>query len=253
MPSLLAPLSVMAIAAVSILALSGCGGASKPSGTDTSRLAASKTGQQTAPINGAARNDYAAVTKRLLAAAEPFEGLTESAFTDPAAKLDASITIAERAAQSVRDALPTQAYAQLDAKLAEVRRARRANNRADLALASIEGYRILVSAVPGAPVVPIDVSLLDYAGFRYNANTQATPPRWDDMTRATDFARQRWSSLENKQLPASLGRRLVESLVAMESAAKRRDVVAARASAKTELDLVDELEAAFQPVVRAKP
>lgn len=63
--------------------------------------------------------------------------------------------------------------------------ARNANNRADIALASIEGFREVVGVMPGRSLVPADVRLLDYAGLRYDADVQASTPRWADMPKAT--------------------------------------------------------------------
>lgn len=240
------------VAAAGGLVLSGCGSRNTTTATDKSVIPGQQPGIGKAPGSISARNDDPAITKRLLAAAEPFEALTETAFTDTPAKLDASILACRSAARNVQGDLPSQAFARMNVSLDAIQSARGTGNSADLALASIEAYRTLVSSVPGTPVVPVDVSLLDYAGFRYNADAQATPPRWDDMARAIGFARQRWASLENKGLSATLTRRFVGTLDAMEAAVKQHNLIAARSSAKAELDLVDELEAAFQPPVPPK-
>ena len=67
--------------------------------------------------------------------------------------------------------------------------------RRSLPPASIEGYRVLVSAVTDNAKIPTEVSLLDYAGFRYDANPKARPIRWDDMATAVSFARKTWDAL----------------------------------------------------------
>jgi len=200
-----------------------------------------------------ARSDYAVITAMLLATAEPFETLTETAFSATPADLAIAIDTADKAARGVRGVLPAATEQQLDKQMDAARDALRSQRRADLALAAVEGFRILVAAVPGQPGIPVDVSLLDYAGFRYDADAQANPTRWDDMTRATAFAHDRWASIRTDPAAAPLATRLEAALAAMDAAVTDRDMPRARLSAKQELDLVDLLETAFKPAARAKP
>lgn len=183
--------------------------------------------------------------KALAAAGEPFEVLAETAFTATPAELDKSILAADSAASTLKSIAPASLSASLQTRLAAIRQARKSDQRADLSLASIEGFRDIVSAVPGTPVVPIDVSLLDYAGFRYDADAQAKPARWDDMAAATTYARERWAKLSGMAPLAKLRTRFDAGLTAMDAAVKGRNVTQARAAAKAELAMVDDLEAAF--------
>src|SRR6266446_1860745 len=130
-------------------------------------------------------SDPDTAASRLIAAAEPFEALTEQAFSAQPKKLDQNITAAEKAAEQVRSALPSDVASELDQRLVEIRSARKSNDRSRLALASVEGYRLLVSAAPQTKV-PTAVSLLDYAGFRYDADLKSRPIRWSDMKAAME-------------------------------------------------------------------
>ncbi len=129
------------------------------------------------------------------AAAEPFETLTEISPTAALPTVDRTIDEAETAARGVRGLLPNGLSHQLDAQLAAVRSARRKHDRVELTLASIEAYRVLVSAVTTGAKVPTAVNLLDYAGFRYNVDLAAKPVRWGDMAQAVSFARGQWEGL----------------------------------------------------------
>tara|TARA_R110000868_G_scaffold224721_4_gene476863 strand:+ start:1047 stop:1535 length:489 start_codon:yes stop_codon:yes gene_type:complete len=117
--------------------------------------------------------NYTAITAQLLAAAEPFESLTETAFSATPATRWKAIDAAEKAAKGIADIVPHTISIKLADHLMAVRSANAAEKPSDVALASIEGFRTLVSAVPGSPAIPVDVSLLDYAGFRYDADAQA--------------------------------------------------------------------------------
>lgn len=181
----------------------------------------------------------------LLAAAEPFEKLTETAFSATPAELDLTIGEVRTAAAGVRSALSASAVGLLDERLAAIASARGADRRADLAIAAVEGYRVLVSAVSAAAKVPTAVNLLDYAGFRYDANLKAKPARWADMMQAMAFAREQWASIASRVTDSALRGQMDTSLTEMEGAAKRRDVPAAAAAAQRELALVDDLEKFF--------
>lgn len=182
-------------------------------------------------------------SEQLLAAAEPFEKLTEIAFTAPLPEIDSTIVEARRAVDSVRTLLP--AGSNTDTMFAAIDQARKSENRADLALASIEIYRTLVSAVPAGTKVPAAVSLLDYAGFRYQADLKAVPVRWADMGSAMLFARGQWSDVAPRITDAALKASFEKSLANMEKAVAKRDLASAQASATEELNLVDKLEAHF--------
>lgn len=182
---------------------------------------------------------------RLLAAAEPFEQLTETAFTDPPATLDRTIASGRDAITAIRSILAPAAARRIDGLLDEIADHRKTERRADLALSSIELYRELVTAVPSATKVPADVSLLDYAGFRYQADLKAAPVRWDDMAKAAAFGRERWTAIKPKVRDQAVAAPFEAALRNMERAAAGRDPALAASAATAELDLVDKLEEYF--------
>ncbi len=184
-------------------------------------------------------------TERLLAAAEPFEKLTEIAFKAPLPEIDKTIVDARSAAASVRSLLPPGIAASADRLFLEIDQARKGSDRAGLALASIEIYRGIVSSVPSGTKVPAAVSLLDYAGFRYQADLKASPVRWSDMSDAMRFAQSQWSALKPKLSDAALATSFEKTLTDMEKAVAKKDAALAAASAAEELNMVDKLEVHF--------
>lgn len=181
-----------------------------------------------------------------MAASEYFETLTETAFTATPEQLDAAIAQARTAAERDRKSLPAPAVAALDQRLAQIADHRARMARADLALASVEAYRLVVSAQPAGPI-PVEVSLLDYAGFRYDADLKAQPPRWDDAAQAADFAAEQWARISPRVTNADLRDRFSAALTEMAAAAKARDPGPAAEVATRELDMVDQLETYFSP------
>ena len=222
------------------LVLASCGSnksvdkASAPAGQDTTK-------GQSAAISGDADR------KTVLAAVEPFEALAETAFGATPSALDSSIAAVMAAADAIKPVVSADVSARLQRHVLAITLARKADNRADIALASIEGFREVVGATPGRALVPADVSLLDYAGLRYDSEVQASPPRWADMPKATAYARERVAALKAQPIAANLLPEVDAAITAMDVAITARDVAGARAAAKLELDLVDKLELAFAP------
>ena len=185
------------------------------------------------------------VNTALRAGGEPFEKLSETAFTADWRALSKGIGEANDSATKLRSSLTAADVARLDAQLAAVRDARQKQDRAALSLSAIEGYRVLVSAVTDKAKVPMEVSLLDYAGFRYQAHLKSKPTRWDEMSLAVEFARQTAKTLAPKMPSPDLAANVDKIIVAMDQAAKDRNPKAAAASVKSELDYVDVIEKAF--------
>lgn len=211
----------------------------------------SKNGQDQPAATAAAAKPT--TSERLLAAAEPFEKLTEIAFTAPLAEIDATIVEARKAAESVRPMLTSTAESSVDKLFSDIDRARKGQDRAGLALASIEIYRGVVSSVPPGTKVPAAVSLLDYAGFRYQADLKAAPVRWADMDEAMRFARTQWTDLKPTLKDAPLASSFERALVAMDKAVTNKDLAAASSSATEELDLVDKLETYYAGPASSTP
>jgi len=233
-----------AIAAM-VLILAACGNqgsgkqgsADKGSGTDANKAAIASTGNNVG------------VRTKVLAAVEPFETLTETAFTATAPELAKSIDATDAAARSIATLVPGDVAQRLQAQSAAIHRAQTSGQRADVALASIEGFREVVGAVPAGAPIPADVSLLDYAGLRYDSDVQANPPRWDDTAKAIIYARERTAALAPLAQAAPLLPAMNAAISGMKTAASAHDAARARAGAKVELDLVDKLEATFAPPV----
>lgn len=196
-----------------------------------------------APATATGSPDAAAIAP--LAASEYFETLTEDAFTATPAQLDVTITRARAAASRDGRTLPADVTARIDQRLQDITAYRAAMSRADLALASVEAYRLFVSAGPTSEPVPVAVSLLDYAGFRYTADLKAEPARWDDASVAADFAAAQWALISDRVGDPALKARFAATVSGLKGAIAGRDTAAALSIATTELDLVDELETWF--------
>lgn len=197
-----------------------------------------------APTEQSGKDQQDAANSRLLAAAESFEVLTEQAFSATSSKLENLVNEVENAAQKVNALLSADIQSALDKQLSAIKQAQKANNPSELALAAVEGYRILVSLRQDTKI-PTAVNLLDYAGFRYDANLKSRPTRWADMQSAVEFAREQWGSISGQVSQASLQKSFSSALMRMEQAVASKSSKAAASAVKDELDLVDKLEVYF--------
>lgn len=212
---------------------------------------ADQTGTSSSAAVDPKAEDYA----KLAAAAEPFEALTEQAFSADATKMAALLADVENAATSIRPVLQQAAAKDLDARIADAKTAIASNKPADIALSAVEGYRLIVSQFPQSSRVPPSVSLLDYAGFRIQADLQAVPTRWEDAAAAMTFAKDQWATVSGRVTDKKLADSFAATLSQLEAAIVQKNLEDAKKTAVSELDQVDDLEKFFgegSPATSAK-
>jgi hypothetical protein len=180
--------------------------------------------------------------KKVDDATETFENLTEQAFSNKPPEVDMATAKAIKAAGDIRGLLSPDGQKALDSQLAAISVAIKTNTPADLSLASNEMFRLAAEASADGADIPLPVTLLDYAGFRYSAHMQANPVRWDEMAKAHDFAVHRWDSVRGQITDKAVISKFTTTLDAMAIAARTRDITAAKKAATDELDMVDILE-----------
>lgn len=231
-------LRVPLLVASTVVALTGC------SKQQPSAPAANGAVDSTALAQPAAK-DIDAQRSAFLAAAEPFEVLTEQAPTATSEKLKSLIGDAQGAADSVAATLGAPQKAALDIQLSNFAAGVKRDDRTAIALAAVEGYRTLVESAGDTGVMPRAVSLLDYAGFRYQADLTANPIRWSDAKDAVSFAEKQWSMLGGKVTDSNLKGDFGQAVAEMRAAISAKDAGAAKRAVTKELDLVDKLEGFF--------
>lgn len=181
----------------------------------------------------------------LLAAAEEFDTRTESSFSADSATREMVISKTSVAIAKMVKFASSKLTTQVKSHLANIQNAQKQNATADLAIESNEAFRTLVSSVGGKQAIPVNLSLLDYAGFRVDADAQAIPARFAEMKVAVLFAQQQRAGIKSRQEIAKLAARFSASLDHMDLTVRSGDIAKARAAAKVELHMVDELETAF--------
>lgn len=183
----------------------------------------------------------------LQGASEGFKPLTETAFDKPFPELAVGLTAARQKASDTRALLTPDQAARLDTLSAGLDNALRDRNRTATVIAAVETYRVLVSAQDASTQLPVEVSLLDYAGFKYYALAKSPPVHWDQMTADVAYARETWARISPRVTAKGLSGAFESALSGMETAVAQKNEVAAGIAVSNELVLVDALEEHFKP------
>ena len=184
--------------------------------------------------------------EKLLKATDPYEGLTESALDGDAAKIAKALKSATAEQTATRALLAGDAAARFDQLFAEVTAAQKKKDHPAVALHAAELYKLLVSSCDaGALVVPMEVNLLDYAGFRTNALLKAPAPDWPALAATAAEAAAHWSKIRARVTDKKLQLGMDQAQAALTAATAKHDAAATAVAAKQDLDLVDDLEGHF--------
>jgi hypothetical protein len=214
-------------------------------------LALGACGQSTsapAPTPTPTASPQAAVANPdLKVASEAFEQLTENAFDADKTKVSALVKGAVDAGNKAVASLQAPDSDALKSDIAAIQDAQQGGTAADLAIASNEAYRTAVSAIKDEMAVPVQVSLLDYSGFRISADLKAKPARWSDMVEALNFADEQWAAIRDKVPAKDAATNFAATLEKLDRSVSDRDMKLATKYVGQMLDQVDVLEKAFAP------
>lgn len=186
----------------------------------------------------------------LLAGAESFENITESTPTLDQKGFDKLYAGYAAHAAKIDTALDAGQRKALHANVEGLQRRWHRGERWAVALDAIESYRILVSAVDRSAMPgPVQVSLLDYSGFRLNALAiGGNGPRWPAVARTTAEAGGFWKAIRPQVKDPMLREAMDRTIQAMDVAAQTKQADLLAYSADMDLVLVDGLEQYFASV-----
>jgi len=184
-----------------------------------------------------------AKNEKLLAAVEPFEGLTETALSGDTKKVDSAFKAAEKDRAATRALLPAANATAYDKLFTALEAAQTKHDNIAMSLQDAELYKLIVSSLDStALTIPMEVGLLDYSGMRTNALLKAMPQDWTAIAATAQEANSWWAKVSGRVTNKKLQTDMTRALNGLTNAAKSHDAALSRSSAKEDLDLVDELE-----------
>jgi hypothetical protein len=183
----------------------------------------------------------------LLAAASPFEDLTESALAHDTRGMRRALKAYNDQAAAVNKVLSGPARQEIAALLAAIRQAESQGDHHAVALNAVEAYRVLVESLdPKGLVVPIQVAKLDYVGFRLKVLLAASPPDWPAIQKIGGAAAGHWHALEPHVSDKGLRDAVKTMLTGLHQATLTNNAEMAVFAAQMDLALVDLLEGYFE-------
>ena len=185
-------------------------------------------------------------TNPLAGGAEIFENLTEASPVMDVAAFNKSLSKFETLYPEISLRLSADRKMRLDTLVTSVRNAWQNGDRSAMAIQSIEAYRLLQESIDhsGQPV-PVEVPMLDYAGFKLNGLLISTQPDWIQVANTAQEASTWWTAIGPRITDKTLRDAMDHTIGGIKDAAARKDPNFLRFAAKMDLILVDALETFF--------
>jgi hypothetical protein len=183
----------------------------------------------------------------LLSATSPFEDLTEYALAANTDGMKLALKAYNDQAAGVSKVLSAKARNEMDVLIAVIKKAEHQGDNETLALKSVEAYRILIQSLDvNSLVVPIQVSLLDYAGFKFMALLHAKATDWLALEKVAEEAQQNWAAIHPRVTDKGLSDAVDTAIAGMYKACIEKNAGMAVFAAQIDLALVDLLEGYFE-------
>lgn len=195
-------------------------------------------------------NNYAQNIKQknilLVNASSPFEDLTEYALAGNIKEMTKSINFCKNKLKKVKHILKSNDYKKLENIIKDAQKFKNAGEYSNVALAAVDGYKILISELNRqGSVVPKQVSLMDYTGFKAKALLGSKNIGWKELLNNANEAGKLWSEIQHGVKSPGLHDAVNTAIKGMKESAIEKNVTASKLSAEMNLDLVDLLEGYF--------
>lgn len=195
-------------------------------------------------------NSWAQVSphnKKILAALEPFEKIAETALKGDAKAAAKAFKVAKAQRATTRALIPKANAARFDRLFGNLEAAVAKGDLLSQSLHAVELYKLLVLALdPAALRGPMQqVHLLDYIGFRISTLVRFPKPDWGSIAATAKEAHGYWATIRDQVTDSELRAKMDKVQQDLALGAERHDAALTSASAKQDMDLVDDLERYF--------
>jgi hypothetical protein len=175
------------------------------------------------------------------------EDAVEAAIVDDRETVGTKFAEFERDLPALKVSITKDRFALIEKVFSTTKQAFENNETLQSALSAVEIYRLLVSAIDYKNMeVPLQVSLLDYSGFKLSTLSANPKPDWPEIQTTTVEAIKFWSAIEQDVKNAGLHDLMQSLFEGLASAVTRRDPVMLEFGAQMDLDAVDLLEGYYR-------
>ena len=199
-------------------------------------------------LAGATAQDIAKVNNTLLKATGPFEDMVGPALTRNDKGIAKMLAEADQEADAVKKVLPAEAVRNFDELLQSLHKAAAAKDGLAVAQNAVQIFRLLVDNLKADTLkIPIEVSLLDWAGYQLQVLAAAEKPDWEAMSKVAADAEQWWKVIARSKVTEKNLRATVTTATAgLKQATLEKNLPMVNFGAHITLDLVDLLEGHFK-------
>ena len=182
----------------------------------------------------------------LVAGAEIFENITENSPELDSTAFNELMAKFEELHPVISEQMTPERRNHLERLLTGLRKSWQKRDRGSMAIQSIEIYRLLQESINHAnQLVPAEVPLLDYAGFKIKALLISKHPDWEQVRRTAHEATLWWDSINQRVVDHSLRDAMDRTIVGINEASSMKDIRLLTFAAEMDLILVDGLESFF--------
>lgn len=191
-------------------------------------------------------SSWPAVSRRnatILSAASAFEDLIESALNGQKAMMHKALAAYNEQGARISEVLSPRKRRDIALLVVAIRKAEEQKDNLNVALSSVEAYRALIESLDASGLrVPVQVSLLDYAGFKLKVLLRAKTPDWPALGKIADEAHRHWKAIASRVSDKALRDTVDTMITGMSGATRAKNAEMAAFVAQIDLALVDLLE-----------
>lgn len=182
------------------------------------------------------------------------EDLTEFALLGDRGAVEETLGQIATGLSEIRPLMDAKASEAAAANLKAMESAATAEDWQKVALGAVDGFGLLEGTLDASRLaVPLDVSMLDYTGFKLSALAGATSVDWTTVSATVDQSAKHWAALEPQVTSKGLRDALNSIHAGLNTAVAEKDASQLGFGAKMELDVVDLLETYFVAQYKTGP
>ena len=196
---------------------------------------------------GGVAQEIARANATLLKATAPFEDMVEPGLAKNEKGIARLLAVADQQAEGVKKILSADAAKNFETLLQKIHKAAAAGDGMTVAQNAVVIFRLLVDNLRAdALKIPIEISLLDWAGYQLMVLAAADHPDWEAMSKVAGEADQWWKATAKKISDKNLRAAVTSTMQGLAQSTKERNLAMVKFAARIDLDLVDLLEGAFK-------
>ena len=200
-----------------------------------------------ASLLGALAQDAAKNNNTLLRATAAYEDMVGPALAKNDKSVAKHLADADKESDGVKMVLPAEAAKQFDTLRQTIHKAADAKDGLAVAQNAVVVFRLLVDNLKADQLkIPVEVSLLDWAGYQLQVLAAAEQPDWDAMSKVAAEADAWWKATAKKVSEKNLRAAVTTTMHGLQQATKERNLSMVKFGAQVDLDLVDLVEGAFK-------